>query len=425
MILRGKLKRVATLAALLGVCLNTVGCQVPMVGPSPTDSASTTHQPGSGSAGALASNPYATSHATTSNPIQQASYQAPPDAKSQPPMPAPMPSAPCNGPGCAGGHAGDFGPGPIPTEVNPVSLPPYVVAPPDILYIDAARLVPKPPCRIEPLEVLLVQVTDTLPQQPINGPFVVTPEGNISLGYGYGSVRVQGLTIEQIQAAIRAQLANVLRTPQVSVSLAQFRGLQQTKGEHLVRPDGTISLGTYGSIYVAGMTLGQVKCAIEQHLGQFVINPQVAVDVYAYNSMWYYVIFDGGGYGEQVYRLPITGNETVLDAISNLQGLPAQASTWRIWVARPAPCGHPCDQILMVDWEAVTKGGSTCTNYQILPNDRVYVDADCLIKTDLWLAKILAPVNRVLGTVLLGASTYWTIRENPNNNNGGGFGFIP
>jgi polysaccharide export outer membrane protein len=269
-----------------------------------------------------------------------------------------------------------------------------------------------------------VQVTETLPQQPINGPFVVTPEGNISLGYGYGTVHVQGLTIDQIQAALRSHLANTLRNPQVSVSLAQFRGMQQTKGEHLVRPDGTISLGTYGSIYVAGMTLGQIKCAIERHLSQYVVNPQVAVDVFAYNSMWYYVIFDGGGYGEQVYRLPITGNETVLDAISNLQGLPSQSSLWRIWVARPAPCGHPCDQILMVDWNAITKGGSTCTNYQIMPNDRVYVDADCLVKTDLWLAKILAPINRVLGTTLLGASVYDTIRFSNNNNNNGGAAFI-
>ena len=412
MVPRGKTKLVATLAFWFGVCLNIVGCQVnlPLTGSNDASSNGTAiaaHQLGAPNAG-----PYA----TFAGHIQQAGYQT--DGKGQAVMPS--------GSGCAGGPGcPDCGPGPIPTELQQVSLPPYVVAPPDILYIDAARLVPRPPYKIEPLEVLLIQVTETLPMQPINGPFVVTPEGNISLGYGYGTVRVQGFTIDQIQSTIRAHLAGVLRNPQVSVSLAQFRGMQQTKGEHLVRPDGTISLGTYGSIYVAGMTLGQIKCAIERHLSQYVVNPQVAVDVFAYNSMWYYVIFDGGGYGEQVYRLPITGNETVLDAISNLQGLPSQASTWRIWVARPAPCGHACDQILMVDWNAVTKGGSTCTNYQILPNDRVYVDADCLVKTDLWLAKILAPVNRVLGTTLLGASTYETIRFANGNNNGTGAFIVP
>ena len=123
--------------------------------------------------------------------------------------------------------------------------------------------------------------------------------------------------------------------PQVSVSLAQFRGMQQIRGEHLVRPDGTITLGTYGSVYVAGMTLGQIKWVVEQHLSEYLQDPQVAVDVFAYNSKVYYVIFDGAGYGMQVFRLPITGNETVLDAVSRVNGLAAVASKRRLWLARP------------------------------------------------------------------------------------------
>ena len=37
-------------------------------------------------------------------------------------------------------------------------------------------------------------------------------------------------------------------------------------GERIVKPDGTISLGFYGSVYVRGMTLTQVKVAIIKHL---------------------------------------------------------------------------------------------------------------------------------------------------------------
>ena len=71
-----------------------------------------------------------------------------------------------------------------------------------------------------------------------------------------------------------------------------------------------MSLGTYGSIYVAGLSLSQAKQAIEAHLSKYLYRPEVSVDVYAYNSKFYYVITDGGGYGAQVYRLPITGSET-------------------------------------------------------------------------------------------------------------------
>jgi polysaccharide biosynthesis/export protein len=400
MLERGKARLCVVLAAALGVGLGGAGCQVDPITPTVT---------GPQGGGSVPGGPWDGSKTSAFMPgaVQQAVY-AGEDANGQPIM---QPGGSCGG--GAGGPEGGYGP--IPTEINRVSLPPYTVAPPDILFIDAARMVPKPPYRIEPLEILLIQVTDTLPNQLISGPFVVSPEGTINLGYSYGTVRVQGLTIDQIQQAIRQHLSNILRNPQVSVALAAFRGMQQTRGEHLVRPDGTISLGTYGSVYVAGMTLGQIKCAIEKHLAEYVVNPQVAVDVYSYNSKVYYVIFDGGGYGQQIFKLPITGNETVLDAIASVQGLPPVSSQWRVQLARPAPCGHPCDQVMPVDWQALTRGGSTCTNYQIFPGDRIYVGADCLIATDNWLAKILAPIERVLGAVLLGSETYFSFQNNGNN----------
>src|SRR5207244_1516438 len=100
------------------------------------------------------------------------------------------------------------------------------------------------------------------------------------------------------------------------------------------------------------------------------------VDVQSYNSKFYYVIYDGGRYGEQIIKLPITGGETVLDAIAELRELPASSSTHRIWVARPVPAQVGCRQILPVDWAAITEGGSAVTNYQLMPGDRVYVKAD-------------------------------------------------
>src|SRR5262249_42223823 len=150
-------------------------------------------------------------------------------------------------------------------------------------------------------------------------------------------------------------------------------------GEHLVRPDGTIGLGSYGSIYLAGLNLRQAKAAVEKHLSHYIYHPVVSLDVVGYNSKVYYVVFDGGGFGQQIVRLPLTGNERVLDAIGQVGGLPSFSSTHRMWVARPAPCENGCDQILPVDWKAVVMGASTATNYQLLPGDRLFVKADCFI----------------------------------------------
>src|SRR5205085_12674093 len=135
-------------------------------------------------------------------------------------------------------------------------MPDYVIEPPDILLIDAVRVVPRPPYHIEPLDTIAIQVTEPLPQQPIQGPYVVEPEGTVNLGFTYGSVRVADLTIEEAKAAIENHLRTLLKPGyQVFVSPAESRGRQQISGQHLVRQDGKVSLGTYGTVAVAGLTL--------------------------------------------------------------------------------------------------------------------------------------------------------------------------
>jgi polysaccharide export outer membrane protein len=330
----------------------------------------------------------------------------------------------CAGPVGPGGPVGPPAPmmpdRPVPTELALVSHPPYMIEPPDILLIDTIRMIPRPPYVVQPMDALLIKVAEALPNQPLDGIYTVGPDGSVNLGFNYGVVRVAGLELEAAQEAIRKHLGRILKNPQVAVALSQFRGFQQVRGEHLVRQDGTISLGTYGGVYVTGLTIPQAKAAIERHLAQFVAEPEVSVDVFAYNSKSYYVIADGGGFGQQVFRFPITGKETVLDAIGQIQGLPAVASKRRIWVARPAPADYACTQILPVDWRAITEGGSTCTNYQIFPGDRIYLKADCLIAINNAIAKVVAPIERLFGITLLGATTVQEFRNNRNNGNGTG-----
>ena len=308
---------------------------------------------------------------------------------------------------------------PLPNEKQKTTLPAYVIEPPDVLIIDGIRLIPRPPYRVEPLDVLLIAVPSALPDQPIAGPYTVTPDGTVNLGFGYGAFRVVGMTLDQAAAAIKAGLR--LNNPQVSVALAQFRAIQQVRGEHIVGQDGTISLGSYGCVNVTGLTLSQAKCEIERHLARWLQDPLISVGVGGYNSKVYYVITDGGGFGQQVFRLPITGNETVLDAISMIGGLPPVSSKRNIWLARPTPAGHGCYEILPVNWEAITEAGSTETNWQLFPGDRVYVKADCWISLDNQLSKVLTPVERLLGATLLGTATVQSFRFNNNGNNNNGF----
>lgn len=255
--------------------------------------------------------------------------------------------------------------GTVPTELNPVLLPRYVIAPPDILYI----------------QVLQPPYNHYLPsERPKPG---VDP------------------AIEN-----RAYFSNPLTPAPID-------------GQHLVQLDGTVDLGIYGSVQVAGLTTDQARERIRSFiLAQTERKPdslQVRVSVLSYNSKPYYVITDGAGYGEQVYSFPITGSENVLDAIARIGGLPQVASKRRVWIARRSPNGGQ-DQLLSVCWEDITQRGITRTNYQVLPGDRIYVHSQKIIQTDVWLQKALQPIERLLGVTLLGANTVQTI-EGRNLNN--------
>src|SRR5947209_13188541 len=86
----------------------------------------------------------------------------------------------------------------LPREFRKVSLPDYVVEPPDLL---------------------LVEVLEALPGRPISGERLVRPDGKISLGF-YGDVYVAGLTTTEIKEKIVLHLRQFL--PDDTLGLWKF-----------------------------------------------------------------------------------------------------------------------------------------------------------------------------------------------------------
>ena len=82
-----------------------------------------------------------------------------------------------------------------------------------------------------------------------------------------------------------------------------------------------------------------------------------------------------------------------------------------MWIARPSPSNYACQQILPVDWTAITQGGSTATNYQVLPGDRVYIAQDEMVTLNTMVSKVISPFERVMGFLGLSGSTVRTWRR--------------
>jgi RNA polymerase sigma-70 factor (ECF subfamily) len=169
-------------------------------------------------------------------------------------------------------------------------------------------------------------------------------------------------------------------------------------GERLVRPDGTISLGFYGDVEVAGLTLPEIKEKVVRHLKKFLLDEalglaefddngtpddpsddkttpvdprdstHVFVDVSAYNSKVYYV----QGAVASPGRIPVTGNDTVLDAIQYAGGLLPSAESDKVRLIRRGAPGQP-DVVMPVNYEEITAGTDRSTNYDLMPGDRLAV----------------------------------------------------
>ncbi len=190
----------------------------------------------------------------------------------------------------------------------------------------------------------------------------------------------------------------------VPLQSAKVAGTQPVSGQYLVGPDGTVNLRQYGRACVMGMTLAEARLAIQKQLAAYLQAPEPTVDVVAYNSKVYYIITQGAGLGDNVRRLPITGKETVLDAVSQVNGL-SQISSKNIWIARPSASDAKKERILSVDWDGITGHAATATNYQIFPGDRLYIGQDPLVTQSNLCSKKTAIIERLNGVVGLTTST--------------------
>src|SRR6185503_9153298 len=88
----------------------------------------------------------------------------------------------------------------------------------------------------------------------VNGNYLIGADGTVDLGPAYGKVTIEGLTLDEALISLQAQFEQKgINGPKATIFLPDVSGEQPVFGEHLVRPDGTVALGIYGQVYVAGL----------------------------------------------------------------------------------------------------------------------------------------------------------------------------
>lgn len=179
--------------------------------------------------------------------------------------------------------------------------------------------------------------------------------------------------------------------------------------DQIVLADGTIDLGPYGRLVVAGHDLEQAESLIEQQIVMQIRKSQqqcdpvtendsprsndafdqspdcdtIAVNVRMLEPVHrFYVLGEVNAPGSY----PLSGYETVLDAIVGAGGLTTSANPCKILLARPTdPC--ECRVTLPVCYREIVQMGNTTSNYQLQPGDRIFVsNRSCMDELMFWRA---------------------------------------
>lgn len=169
----------------------------------------------------------------------------------------------------------------------------------------------------------------------------------------------------------------------VLVESIRFDSPLRLPADQVIQPDGTIDLGKYGRIVVAGKRVEDVEICIQDIVNADaeliaaleeadIAGPElVNVRIIDPRASQFYVL----GAVSSPGAYPYAGRETVLDAILAAGGLADNARRCEIILSRPSPVGD-CRTVLPVCWDHIVQLGDTTTNYQLMPGDRVFVPAN-------------------------------------------------
>lgn len=132
--------------------------------------------------------------------------------------------------------------------------------------------------------------------------------------------------------------------------------------------DGSVDLGKYGRVVVAGLTLEDAERLIEDAIVDTGEKPS-QINLRLLDPVQrYYVLGEVNSPGSY----PLEGQESVLDGILAAGGLTTAAAPCKVLLARPS-LPSSCRVTLPVCYREITQLGDTTTNYQLRPGDRIFV----------------------------------------------------
>jgi len=239
----------------------------------------------------------------------------------------------------------------------------------------------------------------------IDKPLRIDPNGSVDLPH-VGLVHAAGATVESLKAEVESKLADIIREPQVSISIEEFRGqsLTATRAassyvlgaddllsirvlqapelvEKPVRIDlnGSIELPYIGRIRAAGSTIELLKTELQSRFTSIVRDPQITISVEEFRSQPVSIL--GAVNTPGVHQ--IRGKKTLVEVLSLAGGLRQDAGNsikitrrleWgRIPLSSAIEDSSKQFSIANVDLRALMEAKDPSVNILVLPDDVISI----------------------------------------------------
>ena len=164
----------------------------------------------------------------------------------------------------------------------------------------------------------------------------------------------------------------------------------EIKRELVVRPDGRISFDLIGDVDVRGHTIAEVRSEISRRLKEFIVQPDVTVELKKSESRIFYIF----GEVRRPGAYPLIGDVTAVYALGMAGGMTMLASENNSTLVRPSLEGKATYPVY---FRSITREGEGVTNYILQPGDVVYVPPTTSGAIGYAILNFFFPLQAILG----------------------------
>ena len=192
---------------------------------------------------------------------------------------------------------------------------------------------------------------------------------------------------EQISVP-KLQLSEFIVGPGDSLEIQVWRHPDLTRAIE-VQSNGIVAYPLVGNVKVAGMNLTDFQQLITKHLSEYIVNPQVTVQVRLPKSQKVFVLGEVRRPGVYLLDNPMTA----LEAITQAGGFTLDAKKRKIFLVRQKQGGT--SEPVFLDIDSTLKGKDMEQNVTLQKGDILYIPPSNLAQTDRFfrhLATALGPI---------------------------------